>query len=71
MAKSVHLTNEAIQIKYEDFGKHESGNKVSYSEFQHYMSTLKKDKNPTGADFYKDIIPKIKVSSLSTSRRTS
>lgn len=29
LARSVHLTNEAIQIKYEDFGKHEAGNKVN------------------------------------------
>ena len=26
--KAVHLTNEAIQIKYNDFGKFELGNKV-------------------------------------------
>ena len=28
LMNSVHLTNEAIQIKYEDFGKYEAGNKV-------------------------------------------
>lgn len=28
LGKAVHLTNEAIQIKYDSFGKHEAGNKV-------------------------------------------
>lgn len=28
LTKAVHLTNEAIQIKYDDFGKYEAGNKV-------------------------------------------
>jgi len=27
-SKSIHLTNEAIQKKYNDFGKFEPGNKV-------------------------------------------
>ena len=27
--KSIHLTNEAIQIKYPEFGKYEPGNKVN------------------------------------------
>jgi hypothetical protein len=33
MSKSVHLTNEAIQIRYDDFGKFELGNKLSYQDF--------------------------------------
>ena len=31
--KMVHLTNDAIQKKDEDYGKFETGNKMSYSEF--------------------------------------
>ncbi len=27
-ARAVHLTNEAVQIRYDDFGKYEAGNKV-------------------------------------------
>jgi hypothetical protein len=34
MSKAVHLTNEAVQIKYDDFGKHEAGNKVSIALFR-------------------------------------
>jgi len=30
LARAVHLTNEAVQIKYEDFGKFEAGNKVFF-----------------------------------------
>lgn len=29
----VHLTNDAVQKKAEDYGKFEPGNKLSYAEF--------------------------------------
>jgi len=58
-SKSIHLTNEAVQIKYEDFGKYEAGNKISYGEFQKYLEG--KGKLKQKLDFYKDILPKIKV----------
>ena len=29
----VHLTNDAVQKKSEDYGKFEPGNKLSYAEF--------------------------------------
>ena len=35
--KLVHLTNDAIQKKAEDYGKFECGNKISYSDFQNYL----------------------------------
>ena len=35
--KYIHLTNDAIQKKSEEYGKFEAGNKVSYSEFQEYL----------------------------------
>jgi len=53
----VHLTNEAVQIQYEDFGKRESGNKVSYTEFHKYIHNTSNG----SISFYKDILPKIKV----------
>jgi tubulin--tyrosine ligase len=31
--KLVHLTNDAIQKKAEDYGKFENANKISYSDF--------------------------------------
>ena len=29
----VHLTNDAVQKKLEDYGKYEQGNKLSYPDF--------------------------------------
>ena len=29
----VHLTNDAVQKKAQDYGKFEAGNKISYNEF--------------------------------------
>lgn len=31
--KLIHLTNDAVQKKANDYGKYEVGNKVSYKEF--------------------------------------
>ena len=33
----IHLTNDAIQKKSEDYGKFENGNKLSYQNFQKYL----------------------------------
>ena len=33
----IHLTNDAVQKKSEDYGKYESGNKLSYLEFQNFF----------------------------------
>ncbi|CAG9318479.1 unnamed protein product [Blepharisma stoltei] len=52
--KYVHLTNDAIQNKSEDYGRYESGNKLSYAEFQRYLNA-----NYSGTDFYTDILPQI------------
>ena len=35
----VHLTNDAIQKRSENYGKYEAGNKISYSNFQRYLDT--------------------------------
>eukprot|EP00826_Nyctotherus_ovalis_P016005 TRINITY_DN14603_c0_g1_i3.p1 TRINITY_DN14603_c0_g1~~TRINITY_DN14603_c0_g1_i3.p1 ORF type:complete len:137 (-),score=19.96 TRINITY_DN14603_c0_g1_i3:171-581(-) len=62
LSKSVHLTNEAVQIKYKGFGKHEAGNKVSYSEFSKYLANYCRDNRiEPGVSFKDDILPKIKV----------
>lgn len=60
--KMVHLTNDAIQKRSEEYGKFEGGNKViilfqyifqiSYKELQKYFQS-----NNTGKCFYKDILP--------------
>jgi len=31
--KAIHLTNDAIQKKNDDYGKYETGNKLSYGDF--------------------------------------
>ena len=31
--KFIHLTNDAVQKKSEDFGKYETGNKLSFEDF--------------------------------------
>jgi len=60
LSKSIHLTNEAVQIMYNSFGKHEAGNKVSYTEFQTYLDNTTKPTMPK-INFFKDILPTIKV----------
>eukprot|EP01022_Parablepharisma_sp_SALTPOND_P029652 TRINITY_DN742_c1_g1_i13.p2 TRINITY_DN742_c1_g1~~TRINITY_DN742_c1_g1_i13.p2 ORF type:complete len:1190 (+),score=82.88 TRINITY_DN742_c1_g1_i13:407-3976(+) len=54
LKRAVHLTNEAVQIRLENFGKFEAGNKVSFDEFSGYLVSL------NGPDFYKTILPQIK-----------
>ena len=33
----MHLTNDAVQKKGEDYGKYETGNKVSFQDFAKYL----------------------------------
>ena len=47
----IHLTNDAIQNKSADYGKFETGNKMSYDDFNEMLKQLK------GVDFYKSIVP--------------
>lgn len=52
----IHLTNDAIQKKSENYGKFESGNKISYNEFQKYL-----DSNyPKKIDFFQDVLQGVK-----------
>ena len=63
--KYVHLTNDAIQQTATDFGKFESGNKLSFSDFQKYLKVTEdlkdayKDDNGR-VNFYKQILPQIR-----------
>jgi len=36
--KFIHLTNDAIQVHADDYGKYESGNKMSFSDFSRVIS---------------------------------
>ncbi len=53
----VHLTNDAVQIRSDDYGKFEPGNKLSYSDFQRYL-----DQNYAGLhiDLYRDLVSQMK-----------
>jgi len=55
--RMVHLCNDAIQKKSEDYGKFEPGNKMGYEEFQRYL-----DKNHSSLNvcFERDIQPQIR-----------
>jgi hypothetical protein len=55
MDKFIHLTNDAVQNKCEDYGKWENGNKLSYSDFQRYLDSKK-----IKVKFDESVLPKIK-----------
>ena len=61
-----HLTNDAIQKTSADYGKYEKGNKISYEEFQKYLTkNYRKDFN-----FYDEILPKMKRLATDAMRAT-
>jgi tubulin polyglutamylase TTLL1/tubulin monoglycylase TTLL3/8 len=51
----IHLTNDAVQKYSEDYGKYESGNKLSYSDLQRYM-----DGHNMGKTVQRDVIGQIR-----------
>ena len=55
--KFIHLTNDAIQKRGEDYGKFENGNKLTYSEFQRYIETYHSESH---INFFTHILPNIK-----------
>ncbi|OMJ68400.1 hypothetical protein SteCoe_34156 [Stentor coeruleus] len=59
--KFIHLTNDAVQKKADDYGKFENGNKMSYKDFQKYLDNKRIPKN-----FFYDILPNIKKIVLDT-----
>lgn len=61
-----HLTNDAVQKYGQDYGKFEKGNKISYCEFQRYLtSNVSAD-----IDFQNHIIPKMKELATDSIRAT-
>ena len=60
--KYVHLTNDAIQQTAHDFGKFESGNKLSFLEFQRYLGTSEelKPQYRGKVNFEKQLLPQIR-----------
>ena len=55
--KFVHLTNDAIQIESQDYGKYETGNKISFADFQKYLDKHLPELN---VDFHRDVFSQIK-----------
>jgi hypothetical protein len=53
-SKFIHLTNDAIQKYSDNYGKFESGNKVSYQDFQKFLDNNYQKFN---VNFKKDIVP--------------
>ena len=52
----IHLTNDAIQSKSEDYGKFENGNKMSLQDFSKVISASQPELD---FDFHRDIFPQI------------
>ncbi len=52
----IHLTNDAVQKHSEQYGKYESGNKLSFNDFNKYV----KNNNPE-YDFYQQVYPRMMV----------
>ncbi|KRX00299.1 hypothetical protein PPERSA_10798 [Pseudocohnilembus persalinus] len=55
--KYIHLTNDAVQKKNEDYGKFENANKVSFQEFQRYLDQNEPEKK---INFQKQCYPVMK-----------
>lgn len=55
-SRYIHLTNDAIQINSEDYGKFESGNKLSINDFQRYLDANHASKNVV---FMRDLFPQM------------
>jgi len=55
-SRLIHLTNDAIQINSEDYGKFESGNKLSINDFQRYLDSSHGSKNVC---FMRDLFPQM------------
>ena len=54
--RMIHLTNDAVQKKDEEYGKYENSNKLSYDDFQKYIDTT----NLGNVNFANDILPQAK-----------
>ena len=52
----VHLTNDAIQQKSDEYGKFENGNKLSWQDFTKVITQQQPDLD---FDFHRDIFPQI------------
>lgn len=56
----IHLTNDAVQKKSEDYGKYEPGNKLSFSDFQRYLDTSHQGDHGMKLKFWQQAYPQMK-----------
>ena len=61
----MHLTNDAVQVHDDNYGRFEPGNKLSYSELQRYLETLGK-----GEDLHQSALPMMKKIAANTLKAT-
>lgn len=61
-----HLTNDAVQKYGQDYGKFEKGNKISYAEFQKYITANVSSE----VDFRGQILPQMKKLATDSIRAT-
>ena len=54
--KYVHLTNDAVQKKSDDYGRFEKANKMSYQDFQRYLD----NHHPNKLNFSAEVLPLIR-----------
>jgi hypothetical protein len=55
-----------VQKNGQDYGKFEKGNKISYAEFQKYLTA----NIPAKVEFQKQILPKMKALAIDSIRST-
>jgi hypothetical protein len=53
-SKYIHLTNDAVQMNSEDYGRFENANKLSINDFQRYLDQNHAGKN---IEFMRDLFP--------------
>ena len=58
--KVIHLTNDSVQKKSEDYGKYEPGNKLSFSDFQRYLDTNVGSDHGQRLKFWQQAYPEMK-----------
>lgn len=66
-SKFIHLTNDAVQKQSEEYGKFESSNKLSFSDFERYLQL----NYPKKVDFKEQVLSQIRKIVADTIQATS
>lgn len=65
--KFIHLTNDAVQVNSDDYGKYENANKMSIHDFQRFLDEKHEDKQ---VNFMRDLFPRMERLVTDTIRAT-